>query len=252
MVNRDNIVLGPWHLCKGAITMKTKYLLSSTIAAIALAGAMTVATGAQAADVVTYNSTPTDGWFYGSGNDYVPSNTAVLTTDGGNQIFLRMHKTFDVAPTSDGAGVYSFALGTDPMSVDWGIDTSGSSNVTAFLAFTNVATGLETGFDPFVGQPDNSFSSGSTENSFRLNWLNVGGFGFDPNVDNTYRVQLQLIDHNNNDAVSTLNVFAKLGDGAGAGAVPEPATWAMMLIGFGGLGGVMRKRRAMATAAFAA
>lgn len=29
----------------------------------------------------------------------------------------------------------------------------------------------------------------------------------------------------------------------GAGAVPEPASWAMMLVGFGGLGAVMRSRR---------
>ena len=28
-----------------------------------------------------------------------------------------------------------------------------------------------------------------------------------------------------------------------AGVVPEPATWAMMLLGFGGLGATMRQRR---------
>ncbi|HEY2358195.1 MAG TPA: PEPxxWA-CTERM sorting domain-containing protein [Phenylobacterium sp.] len=30
------------------------------------------------------------------------------------------------------------------------------------------------------------------------------------------------------------------------GGVPEPATWAMMLLGFGGLGAVLRRRRALA------
>ncbi len=32
----------------------------------------------------------------------------------------------------------------------------------------------------------------------------------------------------------------------GGGAVPEPATWALMLVGFGGLGAVMRRRRHVA------
>ena len=33
--------------------------------------------------------------------------------------------------------------------------------------------------------------------------------------------------------------------------VPEPAAWAMMLVGFGGLGAVLRRRRAMTATATA-
>ena len=36
---------------------------------------------------------------------------------------------------------------------------------------------------------------------------------------------------------------------AGAGGIPEPATWAMMLMGFGGLGAMLRRRRAVHAAA---
>ena len=36
-----------------------------------------------------------------------------------------------------------------------------------------------------------------------------------------------------------------------SGGVPEPATWAMMLTGFGGLGALMRRRRALSVAATA-
>lgn len=40
------------------------------------------------------------------------------------------------------------------------------------------------------------------------------------------------------------------GGGGGGGGVPEPATWAMMLLGFGGLGATLRRHRAVrATAA---
>jgi len=37
-------------------------------------------------------------------------------------------------------------------------------------------------------------------------------------------------------------------DNVSVGAVPEPAQWALMLMGFGGLGAAMRRRRATATA----
>jgi hypothetical protein len=33
------------------------------------------------------------------------------------------------------------------------------------------------------------------------------------------------------------------GPGGGAAAVPEPATWAMMILGFGGIGVLQRRRR---------
>ena len=33
------------------------------------------------------------------------------------------------------------------------------------------------------------------------------------------------------------------GGGGGQGGVPEPATWAMMIMGFGGVGALMRRRR---------
>ncbi|HLZ77595.1 PEPxxWA-CTERM sorting domain-containing protein [Phenylobacterium sp.] len=46
---------------------------------------------------------------------------------------------------------------------------------------------------------------------------------------------------------SSWNYFGDFGDGrldyTVGGAVPEPATWAMMLVGFGGLGALMRRSR---------
>ena len=39
--------------------------------------------------------------------------------------------------------------------------------------------------------------------------------------------------------------------GGGNGAVPEPATWAMMLVGFGAIGGALRYRRRKTSVSFA-
>jgi hypothetical protein len=47
-------------------------------------------------------------------------------------------------------------------------------------------------------------------------------------------------------AISHIEYF---GSSIPTGAVPEPATWAMMVIGFGGLGAVLRRRRQSAFAA---
>jgi hypothetical protein len=38
------------------------------------------------------------------------------------------------------------------------------------------------------------------------------------------------------------------GDGGRGGGIPEPATWAMMILGFGGVGAVLRRRRKAALA----
>jgi hypothetical protein len=45
--------------------------------------------------------------------------------------------------------------------------------------------------------------------------------------------------------------FTLTTNGVAAGGVPEPATWAMMLVGIGGLGAAMRRRNGLAAAATA-
>jgi hypothetical protein len=200
---------------------------------------------------ISYNSTPTAGWHYGSGNDYNPANTAVLTS-GDDELYLRWHVTYEGAPASSG-DTYSFTSDqfdlaiNHSLSFDWGFTTATSLDnlgVTLTIADLGAHTSVSyNGFDP-LGLGSNSFndnytSDGSVQNSARLSFPFILG-AFDPNLDDTYKVTLTVTGLS--ERPTSLTTYAQVG--AGAGAVPEPASWALMLGGFGLIGGAMRRRKA--------
>lgn len=53
-----------------------------------------------------------------------------------------------------------------------------------------------------------------------------------------------LFDNGNQGALAVDDITVDVRLAAVAGAVPEPATWAMMMLGFGSLGAMLRRRRA--------
>jgi hypothetical protein len=209
-----------------------------TLFTAALAAMLIAVLPARAADTLTHNTAPSHGWQYGTGNDYTPANTTVLGTDAGDELYLRFHETFVVAPASVG-GVYQFGLGNPNISFDWGVSALAGSldGITGLLTLTNHAGGSFS-YDPFAVGNDNYTSGGTAQNSARLWWF---PFGFDANVDGTYDVTLDIfgLDGGNKSVTAT----AVLGRGYQA-AVPEPGTWMLMIIGFGALGFAMRRRRA--------
>ena len=191
------------------------------------------------ADTTTYNSAPVDGFHYGTGNDYTPANAVVSTAVAGpytpgSELALRFHQTGEVAPASDGNGVYSFALGTSPISFDWSDE---STHFNALITLTNLLTGQTVSYNPFFPGNDNYTSTldpDLAQNSARLNFSFLSGLGFDPNVNDTYQATFAS-------GGGSVTAFAQIG--SGAPAVPEPATWAMMLLGFGAIGFSMRRSR---------
>jgi hypothetical protein len=216
--------------------------MRTTIFSLALAATVAMASPAFAADTVTYNSNPSVAFNYGSGNDYIPANSAVLTTSNPNsQLAGRAHIYQQPASASDNNGIYSFALGSNVS-----IDYSFVNMQTGMVQLINLLTGQTASFNvPFVGDLNNSlfqdsqrlnfgFLNGSTPTNQAL----FGNLGFNANIDDTYQVNLV---GTNSSGTHTLTYFVKLG--AGAGSVPEPATWAMMLLGFGGIGASMRRQR---------
>lgn len=199
-------------------------------AAAALTIVASVPVSAQAATI--YNSAPAVGFQYGAGNNYTPANAAVLT--GIHELSLRFHQTGVAAPASNMSGVYSFALGTTPISFDWGITSSDALRSSGLITVSNVGTGQTVSYNPFfVGNDNYTAIAGTAQNSARLNFGFLLGGGFTPNVDSTYRVNLAY-------GNQSLSVDAQIGAGA-APAVPEPTTWALMLVGFGAVGVAARR-----------
>jgi hypothetical protein len=111
---------------------------------------------------------------------------------------------------------------------------------TAIDAFGFYITGLQTNLVP---QETLTFSDGSSQIINTPASINGGGafIGF-----TDFGKSIVSVTYNaTNDIVSIDDVRFH----AASGGVPEPATWAMMLMGFGGLGAVVRNRRRAFSAA---
>jgi hypothetical protein len=86
---------------------------------------------------------------------------------------------------------------------------------------------------------------GAINLQFDLVASGTGGFSFDGSTDPHLKVFFS-----NSDGTKVGSLYSEdLALGGGNTGVPEPATWVMMLVGVGMIGGVMRSRRKMATAA---
>ncbi len=208
-----------------------KFILG-VIATVALSASASVS-----AQVTTFNSEPTGGFQYGAGNNYTPANATVLT-NGNNELAVRFHE-FQQPAGASVAGVYNFALGTI-LSYDFsigGVSVGGGSTTGSNILLTNLMTGQNVSYNPlFVGNDNTTTANGDIQNSARLTFGFLSGVVFNANTNNTYRIDLSA-------GGNTVTSFAQFGTGAQVAAVPEPATWAMMLIGFGGIGVSLRRRK---------
>ncbi|MEO5493965.1 MAG: PEPxxWA-CTERM sorting domain-containing protein [Sphingomonas sp.] len=215
------------------------------LAAVAMGTA--IAPVAQAQTTVV-NGCPTTPFSYGTGNNYTPCNTYVQTfTNGGDTVELdsRWHVNGVAAPASVG-NTYVFALGSQPLNFDFGVQANYDlAKVILSISLTNLSTGENHTFDPKV-LPDNYLAgAGRTDtlqNSERLNYGFLFGSNFNANTDVTYKLDWTV---NGN----TSTTFAQIG--AGTAAVPEPAPWMMMILGFGLIGASVRRRRSDDVAALA-
>jgi hypothetical protein len=161
-------------------------------------------------------ASPNGGNFLGSDPDYNPSNTHSATGGVGGAVFqtingLTIGDTYAVTFYQAGAQQHGFSgITTESWQVSLGAQTKDSPTL------TNASEG-------FTGWSSDTLDFTATSTSEVLSFLaeGTGGSGEPP--------------------------FALL-DGVSLTQVPEPATWTMMLVGFGALGTAVRSRRKQALA----
>jgi hypothetical protein len=225
------------QLKQGVLLLKLNMLLAGTAVAIAFGAA------AAHADTITYNSNPTPGWVFGTGNNS-PNNTAVDMGSNGLELDLRAHERFHLPPNSVG-NLYSFATGQD-IGIDFGVFALSAINASTAVTLTvfDIGHNHSQSFDPAL-IPDNTTTLS-------------GGVGFQNSEALMFPVMDSLYNMNDNNSflvtlASTvqggpaLQIAVNQGLGATVGSlnggVPEPASWALMIMGFGAVGAVMRRRQ---------
>jgi hypothetical protein len=205
------------------------------IAAGLVGGAISLfGTAASAAVLLTSGVYTLDGTSFGSGlGVHAIDGTTGTTIQGtigntGDTLTLQSGETLNV--DDNGQGLATFEGPFDDLLLTF---TAGSAYTDLSFSFTNFtfdkdnlgtfAINIDGGATEFTGvqlsQPNlNNFSLLSSGAAFH-----TVQFTFAPAVLDAKQLRLQV---------------------GGAGGIPEPATWAMMILGFGGVGTLMRRRRA--------
>lgn len=200
-------------------------------AAIVAAGSAVPAMAA-----VTYDANlASPGVYYGSGN---VNGAFTVNTQSGVEMGIRGH-VYQQNPGTPVGNLYSFNLG-ETISFDWSFNPGQTTltGVSNSMTITNVGTGATFVFDPSTW-PDNAHSAsapGGYQNSWRLSFGFLG-LGYNSNTNATYTVSWNF----SSAQTGAMNDTIVLKQGAGA--VPEPASWALMVAGIAAVGASMRRRK---------
>lgn len=236
---------------------------SVALAALSAASFVCLATAAQADE--QYNQDLAyPGVYFGHGNDTSPQQFTTNTLDG-VEIALRSKisgsQAGQIVPIGN---TYFIPLGSF-FNFDYSYNpTAGGTlsrpisetapSIIALITVQDVGNGHVASFDPSL-IPDNC-----TDVAGNPNCSGVGPAG---GYQNSEKISFGFIDptynKNHNDTFHITYTVTGLDDGpltvtntvvVGAGA-PEPASWALMILGFGGVGATLRRSRKAAAAATA-
>jgi PEP-CTERM motif len=234
-----------------------------------LAAAFVAAASSSAfADTLTFDTSLANppGVYFGTGNQN--AGFTVLTTSGGIELGLGVETRGPgggaILPTTGSS--YNAPTGgttTALWNYEFSVNLGGSGQTLASIqnnttvSVLDVTTGKAISFQPLVILSDNAgFDGTNTTNGksggapladigfqnsenlgFNLDPADNAAFAFNPAALNTYQITLTV------DGVSVIETV---------NAVPEPSTWAMMILGFCGVGLFAYRRRRQASVLTAA
>jgi hypothetical protein len=224
--------------------MSIKSVVSGTFSIVSATVFVLAASSAQA-QIVDNANLAAPGVYFGSGNGNIPQEFTVNTV-GGVEIALRAKITGSqagqIVPTGNtyfiplGNG-FNFDYSVNP---DVGASDVSLANSVASLTITNLANSASFTFNPSL-VPDNATNAadpGGYQNSEQAGFT-FFGLGYNANLNDTFDVTLSLANVPGVGAMS-VNEVVQVGSGL---AVPEPTTWAMMILGVAGVGVSLRRTR---------
>jgi hypothetical protein len=193
-----------------------------------------------ASAIVTFDQNLASGWTQGTGTS---NGHFTVDTENGIELGLRasIRKVGTITPTGN---LYIAPVGTKEGVALWNFEFSvnpGSQEGThSWLTITGPGGVLA--FDPKL-IPDNTPKPGSFyQNSEKLFFFPGAPLNFNPYASGVYTIDLKLFNAGNQ----------QLGEvSIQVNAVPEPSTWAMLILGFAGIG-FMAYRRKLRPAGLAA
>jgi hypothetical protein len=190
--------------------------------------------GSASATVID-NTTLTAGWHNGTGT---VDGHFTVDQENGVELGLRAGIRF-VGPITPTGNVYTAPLSpTGDTLALWNFEYSYDPGVNTGTATTIAITdNLGHSFPAFSLAPfDNTAAGTALQNSENIGFFPFSLAGFDPTVPAIYTIDLAM-------GSPTGSPLGSVEIQVDVGAVPEPSTWAMMILGFAGIGWMAYRRK---------
>lgn len=209
--------------------MRFAYRLAALLTVLGLASPATAA--------IINDTTLTTPWSNGTGP--VDGHFTVDRENNGVELGLRASLRL-IGPITPAGNVYVAPLGASNgyalWNFDFSFDPGSRTNTRTFLSVRdNHGNSLDLPF-PLDSIPDNTKAGTASQNS-----ENIAFLGIDPNLPAIYTFTMTMF-ANEREKVGSVEIQVNVG------AVPEPSTWAMLLLGFAGVGALAYRRRNLVAA----